>query len=128
MTFQEKVKANKVFLIILIIGIIIFITTFGVATFLFTKNSNQKQEEVSRVKKDKVKNFTSTTLEEDMQELENLIKLKMKNSISNTKNISNTSLFMHNDNATHALFGLASTTKMTISSSQGIPKTKPGKN
>ena len=128
MTFQEKVKANKVILIIMIIGIIIIITTIGVATFLLTKNSNQKQEEVSIVKKDKVKNFTSTTLEEDMQELEDLIKLKIKNSIFDTKNVSNTSLFMHNDNATHALFGLASTTKMSISSSQGVPKTKPGKN
>ena len=128
MTFQEKVKANKVILIIMIIGIIIIITTIGVATFLLTKNSNQKQEEVSIVKKDKVKNFTSTTLEEDMQELEDLIKLKIKNSIFDTKNVSNTSLFMQNDNATIALFGLASTTKMMISSSQGVPKTKPGKN
>ena len=119
MTCQEKIKSKKAILIISMICVVIVGTAGGLATFFLTKKVDQKRTEDVTVKNDKIKKFgkkfNPSTVEEDMKELENLIKkknlsqdmkdiedlikLQMKNSTDTTKNT-----FEISDNSTNAKF------------------------
>ena len=80
MTCQEKIKSKKAILIISMICVVIVGTAGGLATFFLTKKVDQKRTEDVTVKNDKIKKFgkkfNPSTVEEDMKELENLIKKK----------------------------------------------------
>ena len=119
MKCQEKIKSKKAILIISMICVVIIGTAGGLATFFLTKKVDEKQNDVVKLQNDKIKKFGKkfkpSTIEEDMKELENLIrkktlsenmkdtedliKLRMKNSTDTTKNT-----FGISDNSTNAKF------------------------